>query len=107
MLTLPLPATMLTPACHAVYDYTATNPESGAVVTKLVFVNWAPDSSSTRTKMMYASTKDFFKVSCDIDAPIDSRFKQWRCMNLGGDLVYARIWVVLGGLCMFTHMCVC
>ncbi|KAG1668151.1 hypothetical protein FOA52_005143 [Chlamydomonas sp. UWO 241] len=50
---------------YGVYDYTATNPDSGAVQTKLVFVNWAPDTSPIRTKMMFASTKDFFKAFLD------------------------------------------
>lgn len=29
---------------------------------KLVFINWAPDVSPVKSKMMYASTKDFFKT---------------------------------------------
>lgn len=32
---------------------------------KLVFMNWSPDSAKVKSKMMYASTKDFFKGHLD------------------------------------------
>lgn len=32
---------------------------------KLVFLNWAPDNAKVKAKMMYASTKDFFKGHLD------------------------------------------
>lgn len=44
----------------AVYDYQVTNSE-GRVFQKLVFLSWSPDTASIRTKMMYASSKDFLK----------------------------------------------
>ena len=58
-------ATMPPDACrYGVFDYAYTN-TNHATLNKLVFFNWAPDSASTRTKMMYASTKDFFKAFLD------------------------------------------
>lgn len=45
---------------YGVFDYAYT-----PGINKLVFINWAPDSANTRTKMMYASTKDFFKAFLD------------------------------------------
>lgn len=44
----------------AVYDYQVTNSE-GRVFQKLVFLSWSPDTATVRTKMMYASSKDFLK----------------------------------------------
>lgn len=44
----------------AVYDYQVTNSE-GRNFNKLVFFGWSPETSKIRTKMMYASSKDFFK----------------------------------------------
>lgn len=44
----------------AVYDYEVTNSE-GRKFNKLVFLGWSPEVSKIRTKMMYASSKDFFK----------------------------------------------
>lgn len=32
---------------------------------KLVFLNWAPDAAKVKAKMVYASTKDFFKGHFD------------------------------------------
>ncbi|KAK9842215.1 hypothetical protein WJX81_000934 [Elliptochloris bilobata] len=49
---------------YGVYDYQFTNSE-GYVFNKLVFLNWAPDTARTKAKMMYASTKDFFKGFLD------------------------------------------
>jgi len=49
---------------YAAYDYEYTSPERGSF-SKLVFVNWAPDGCNIRTKMMFASTKDFFKGFLD------------------------------------------
>ena len=49
---------------YAVYDYEHTNSE-GRVFNKLVFLNWAPDAAAVKAKMMYASTKDFFRGHLD------------------------------------------
>lgn len=49
---------------YAVYDYPYVNSE-GVVYTKIVFLNWAPDTAIIRSKMMYAATKDFFKSCLD------------------------------------------
>lgn len=49
---------------YAVYDYEHTNSE-GRVFNKLVFLNWAPDAARVKAKMMYASTKDFFRGHLD------------------------------------------
>ncbi len=46
------------------FDYTFTTPD-GNVLNKLVFLNWAPDTAQVRSKMMYASTKDFFRQQLD------------------------------------------
>ncbi|GFR50329.1 hypothetical protein Agub_g12536, partial [Astrephomene gubernaculifera] len=46
---------------YAVYDYAYLNADTNQTNNKLVFVHWAPDSSTTKHKMMYASTKDFLK----------------------------------------------
>eukprot|EP00873_Tetraselmis_striata_P033565 jgi/Tetstr1/453829/TSEL_003993.t2 len=57
---------------YAVYDFFLTSSE-GRKLNKLVFVLWSPDGASVKNKMMYSSTKDFFKelldgVSCDMHA---------------------------------------
>lgn len=49
---------------YAVYDYEYRSPERGATK-KMVFLLWAPDHSGVKPKMMYASTKDFFKGFLD------------------------------------------
>ncbi|KXZ54775.1 hypothetical protein GPECTOR_4g845 [Gonium pectorale] len=50
---------------YAVYDYAYLNADTNQTVHKLVFVHWAPESSTTKNKMMYASTKDFLKSYLD------------------------------------------
>ena len=45
---------------YAVYDYKYTNAD-GCEYSKLVFIVWNPDSARLKNKMLYASTKDFFK----------------------------------------------
>ncbi|EFJ41491.1 actin-depolymerizing factor AdfA [Volvox carteri f. nagariensis] len=50
---------------YAVYDYAYQNADTNQTINKLVFVHWAPDSSTTKHKMMYASTKDFLKSYLD------------------------------------------
>eukprot|EP00193_Tetraselmis_chui_P008323 CAMPEP_0177766972 /NCGR_PEP_ID=MMETSP0491_2-20121128/8817_1 /TAXON_ID=63592 /ORGANISM="Tetraselmis chuii, Strain PLY429" /LENGTH=306 /DNA_ID=CAMNT_0019283437 /DNA_START=102 /DNA_END=1022 /DNA_ORIENTATION=- len=57
---------------YAVYDFFLTSSE-GRKLNKLVFVLWSPNGASVKDKMMYSSTKDFFKelldgVSCDMHA---------------------------------------
>ncbi len=52
------------PHQHAVFDYRAAAAD-GAPLSKLVFFNWAPDAARVKAKMMYASTKDFFKGHLD------------------------------------------
>eukprot|EP00775_Hariotina_reticulata_P006288 gene6288-6524_t len=49
---------------YAVYDYEYKSPERGTFK-KLVFLLWAPEHSGIKPKMMYASTKDFFKGFLD------------------------------------------
>lgn len=49
---------------YGVYDYQFVNSD-GCVFNKLIFVNWAPDVARIKAKMMYASTKDFFKGYLD------------------------------------------
>lgn len=46
------------------YDYQFTGPD-GQIHNKIVFFNWAPDNARVKSKMMYASTKDFFKSHLD------------------------------------------
>ncbi|GIL54958.1 hypothetical protein Vafri_10644 [Volvox africanus] len=50
---------------YAVYDYAYQNADTNQTINKLVFVHWAPDNSTTKSKMMYASTKDFLKSYLD------------------------------------------
>eukprot|EP00798_Chlamydomonas_sp_ICE-L_P015749 gene15749-21872_t len=50
---------------YGVFDYAYANADTQQTINKLVFVNWAPEGSSTKAKMMYASTKDFFKGYLD------------------------------------------
>lgn len=45
---------------YGVFDYEYTSAERGSF-SKIVFINWAPESAHIKTKMMYAATKDFFK----------------------------------------------
>ena len=49
---------------YGVFDYELKLPD-GQKMNKLVFLNWAPDSAKVKSKMMYASTKDFFKGHLD------------------------------------------
>ena len=49
---------------YAVYDYDFVGPD-GQNHSKIVFINWAPDVSKVKSKMMYASTKDFFKTNLE------------------------------------------
>ena len=48
----------------AVFDYKFNSPD-GHVLSKLIFINWAPDTARVKAKMMYASTKDFFRSQLD------------------------------------------
>ena len=48
----------------AVYDHEHLNSE-GRVFNKLIFIGWAPDNASVKSKMVSASTKDFFKGHLD------------------------------------------
>jgi cofilin len=45
---------------YAIYDYEYVNSED-CVFNKLVFIIWNPDGARLKNKMLYASTKDFFK----------------------------------------------
>lgn len=49
---------------YAVYDYDFVGPD-GQNHSKIVFINWAPDVAKVKSKMMYASTKDFFKSNLE------------------------------------------
>lgn len=49
---------------YAVYDYAFIGPD-GQKHSKIVFINWAPDVAKVKSKMMYASTKDFFKSNLE------------------------------------------
>eukprot|EP00193_Tetraselmis_chui_P003719 CAMPEP_0177756282 /NCGR_PEP_ID=MMETSP0491_2-20121128/3020_1 /TAXON_ID=63592 /ORGANISM="Tetraselmis chuii, Strain PLY429" /LENGTH=277 /DNA_ID=CAMNT_0019271843 /DNA_START=37 /DNA_END=869 /DNA_ORIENTATION=+ len=49
---------------YAVYDFFLTSSE-GRKLNKLVFVLWSPNGASVKDKMMYSSTKDFFKELLD------------------------------------------
>jgi cofilin len=49
---------------YGMFDYKLHTPD-GQVLDKLVFLNWAPDTARIKAKMMYASTKDFFKGHLD------------------------------------------
>lgn len=49
---------------YGVFDYQYTAAD-GHIMNKLVFFNWAPDNARVKSKMMYASTKDFFKGHLD------------------------------------------
>ena len=48
----------------AIYDYDYTN-DDGLKFNKFVFVMWSPDISPLKTKMMYASTKEYFRDCLD------------------------------------------
>ena len=49
---------------YGLFDYQYLTSE-GQRLNKLVFYNWAPDNAKVKAKMMYASTKDFFKGQLD------------------------------------------
>lgn len=49
---------------YCVFDY-AFRDADGQAHSKIVFINWAPDVARAKAKMMYASTKDFFKTKLD------------------------------------------
>jgi cofilin len=49
---------------YAVFDYEFVGGD-GQSHSKIVFINWAPDVARVKSKMMYASTKDFFKSKLD------------------------------------------
>ncbi|MEW5304117.1 MAG: hypothetical protein WDW38_003475 [Sanguina aurantia] len=50
---------------YAIFDYAYCNADTKQTVQKLVFIYWAPEVSTTKSKMMYASTRDFFKAYLD------------------------------------------
>ena len=52
--------TFLHPPRRAVYDFDYVNAD-GCQFKKLIFLLWSPDAAAIKAKMMYASTKDFFK----------------------------------------------
>ena len=49
---------------YCIYDYDYTN-DDGCKFNKFVFVMWTPDISSIKTKMLYASTKEYFRDCLD------------------------------------------
>ncbi|KAI7842449.1 hypothetical protein COHA_004088 [Chlorella ohadii] len=49
---------------YGVFDFDFTTAD-GQKLHKMIFLNWAPDSARVKSKMMYASTKDFFKSHLD------------------------------------------
>ncbi|XP_022770409.1 actin-depolymerizing factor 10-like [Durio zibethinus] len=49
---------------YAVFDYNFTTNEN-CQKSKIVFFAWSPDTSSVRSKMLYASSKDKFKRQLD------------------------------------------
>lgn len=49
---------------YGVFDYQFTA-NDGNIMNKLVFFNWAPETAKVKARMMYASTKDFFKSHMD------------------------------------------
>mmetsp|Transcript_1680 Transcript_1680/g.5893 ORF Transcript_1680/g.5893 Transcript_1680/m.5893 type:complete len:285 (+) Transcript_1680:152-1006(+) len=49
---------------YLVYDFAYTNAD-GCIFDKLLFILWSPDASPIKKKMMYASTKDYFKTCLD------------------------------------------
>lgn len=49
---------------YGVFDFDFTTSD-GQKLHKMIFLNWAPDSARVKAKMMYASTKDFFKSHLD------------------------------------------
>ncbi len=49
---------------YCIYDYDYTN-DDGCKFNKFVFVNWTPDISTIKTKMLYASTKEYFRDCLD------------------------------------------
>ncbi|KXN81804.1 Alpha-actinin-like protein 1 [Leucoagaricus sp. SymC.cos] len=50
--------------CYAVYDVEYET-DDGRKQNKLVFINWAPDNSKIKAKMVFASSKDALKKSMD------------------------------------------
>ena len=48
------------PFNSTVYDFDYVNAD-GCQFKKLIFIMWSPDAAAIKAKMMYASTKDFFK----------------------------------------------
>ena len=49
---------------YAVFDYSFIGGD-GQEHSKIVFINWAPDVAKVKSKMMYASTKDFLKSNLE------------------------------------------
>lgn len=46
------------------YDFDYVSKDRGAFK-KIIFVLWSPNNAKVKNKMMYASTKDFFKTNLD------------------------------------------
>ena len=73
---------------YAVYDVEYRNSD-GCIFNKIVFILWSPNAANTRQKMLYASTRDFFKQSLDgISLEVQVR--------RGG----IRIWLIYGPQCV-------
>ncbi|KAK3271555.1 hypothetical protein CYMTET_20103 [Cymbomonas tetramitiformis] len=49
---------------YAVFDYAYTN-DDGCKFNKILFIMWAPEGSPLKNKMLYASSKDYFKQHLD------------------------------------------
>ena len=49
---------------YGIYDYDYTN-DDGCKLSVFVFVMWSPDISSVKQKMLYASTKEYFRDCLD------------------------------------------
>ena len=49
---------------YAVWDHALEN-NDGCKITRLVFVLWSPDNAPLKSKMLYASSKDFLKQQLD------------------------------------------
>lgn len=76
---------------YAIYDYDYTN-DDGCKFNKFVFVMWSPDISTIKTKMLYASTKEYLRDCLD---GIGIELQATDISEIDADSIYDRVRAVM------------
>ncbi|QDZ19094.1 actin depolymerizing protein [Chloropicon primus] len=76
---------------YCIYDYDYTN-DDGCKFNKFVFVMWSPDISTIKTKMLYASTKEYLRDCLD---GIGIELQATDISEIDADSMYDRVRAVM------------